>query len=143
MNHNHDIECAHKDGAAFYFHRGSKPQGATDDGFGQLSRGEAFKPAMNIYRDDCAVYVVLDLAGVDPDTVNLQCCETALEISGQRIAPPPPKPCSEVTVLQMEIDHGPFRVRVEFDFALDSAAIEAEYDKGLLQLTIPYTTKEG
>ncbi len=143
MNHNPDIKCAHQDGVVFYYHRGAKSSEPPGDEFGQCSRAEAWKPAMNIYRDAQHVYVVLDLAGVDTEHVDIQCCESALVISGQRIAPPPPESCEEVTVLQMEIDHGPFRVRVEFDFDLDSAAIQAEYDRGLLQLTIPYTTKEG
>ncbi len=142
MTHNPEIECAHQDGVAFYFHRSGRASETPGDEFRQFGRAEAWKPAMNIYRDAENVYVILDLSGVDSDGVGIQCCETVLQISGQRNAPPPPTTCGPVTVLQMEIDHGPFRVRVEFDFALDSAAIQADYDRGLLQLTIPYT-KEG
>ncbi|MBT3279658.1 MAG: Hsp20/alpha crystallin family protein [Phycisphaerales bacterium] len=147
MIHSQSIECAHQDcahqdGTVFYFHRGKRPTGSVDDDFGQFCRGTAWKPATNIYRDEENVYVILDLSGIDSDCVDIQCCETTLEVSGQRIAPPPPLMCGPLTVLQMEIDHGPFCVKVQFDFTLDADEISAEYDKGQLQLTIPYTKEE-
>lgn len=129
---------------------------ATEDRFGTVARqmskwidqmlgpeyrkylpGEAWAPAVNLYEDDDAFHVVVDLAGIDPETVNLKLEAGRLVLSGQRDTPRPPKVRRRGCTHLMEIDHGPFLRSVEVPASADVDAIGAKYRAGLLWITLP------
>ena len=44
---------------------------------------------------------------------------------------------SKLTYQNMEILYGEFRTEVEISWSIDEAAIEAQYDRGILSITLP------
>src|SRR5215210_2810043 len=100
---------------------------------GGLRRG--FRPALDCYRtDDPETFtVVVDIAGIDPDAVNVTTAEHALVISGERRR----DECGGRTYQHMEVEYGPFQRIVHLPDDADPAAAEARYDQGLLTIVIP------
>jgi HSP20 family protein len=100
---------------------------------GGLRRG--FRPQLDCFRthDPESFTVVVDIAGVDPDRVNVTTAEHALVISGERRR----EDCGGRSYQQMEIDYGPFQRVVQLPDDADPAGAEARYDRGLLRIVIP------
>ena len=96
---------------------------------------EGFRPNVDVYRTEepVTITVVVELAGVDPEAVNLAVLEGALVLSGARR-----RSSEDRRVYQhMEIDHGPFVRRVPLTEPIDAEGIVATYDRGLLTVVLP------
>ncbi|HEX7254690.1 MAG TPA: Hsp20/alpha crystallin family protein [Gaiellaceae bacterium] len=100
---------------------------------GGLRRG--FRPQLDCFRteDPATFTVIVDIAGVDPESVNVTTAEQALVISGERSR----ADCEGRTYQQMEIEYGPFQRVIQLPDDVDPAHAEATYDKGLLRIVIP------
>jgi HSP20 family molecular chaperone IbpA len=94
-----------------------------------------FRPQYDCYRTDDppTLHVVVELAGVDPGSVEVVASGNTLVISGTRERPHTPA----ARYLAMEIDYGPFQRRVELGDEIDPARTTATYDRGLLKVTLP------
>jgi HSP20 family protein len=99
--------------------------------FSGMRRG--FRPQVDVVRtDDPAEFrVVLELPGVDPDDVRIYADDQTLVVSGERRRACPGR------YFHMEIDFGPFQRRVQFAEQVDPAGARAEYDRGLLTISLP------
>jgi len=100
---------------------------------GGVRRG--FRPLLDCFRtEDPATYtVVVDLAGVDPQRVNVTTADRALVISGERSR----ADCGGRSYQQMEIEYGPFQRVIQLPEDVDPSSAEATYDKGLLRIVVP------
>jgi HSP20 family protein len=108
----------------------------------QYLPGEAWSPAVNLYEDDVAYHVVVDLAGVSHKMIDLRVEKEHLIISGDR---PTPRPlCVEglAHMHLMEIDHGTFCRSVEIPEWVDQERIVASYRCGMLHVYLPKKDKE-
>ena len=94
-----------------------------------------FRPRVDVYRTDDppALTVVVELAGIDPDAVELAVAEGVLVIRGRRQR----TAGRGRTYQHMEIDYGPFERRIAVGESIDSDAAEAIYDNGLLSIRLP------
>lgn len=94
-----------------------------------------FRPRVDVYRTDDppALTVVVELAGIDPDAVELAVTDGVLVIRGRRQR----TAGRGRTYQHMEIDYGPFERRIAVDVPIDSDAAEAIYDNGLLSIRLP------
>lgn len=94
-----------------------------------------FRPLLDCFRtEDPATYtVVVDLAGVDPQRVNVTTADRALVISGERSR----ADCGGRSYQQMEIEYGPFQRVIQLPEDVDPSSAEATYDKGLLRIVVP------
>ena len=105
-----------------------------------FSRGlrRGFRPQVDVFRnDDPAVLTVqIELAGVDPDDVQLIASARALLIAGERRRP---KDCGHYQ--QMELDYGPFQRQVTLGMDVDLDAATASYERGLLMVRLPLAPK--
>lgn len=103
-------------------------------GFVGLRRG--FRPHVDCYRSDDppAVTVVVDLAGVEPDEVEIVVAEQAILLTGERKRH---APNCRVSYRQMEIEYGAFRRRIALADAVDPDAAHATYENGLLTVVMP------
>jgi HSP20 family molecular chaperone IbpA len=102
-------------------------------GFTGLRRG--YRPQCDCFRTDDppALHVVLELPGVDPDSVQLVVTGRSFLVSGTRerlIVP-------GARYQQMEIDYGPFQRRLELGEDVDPARATATYERGLLRIVLP------
>jgi HSP20 family protein len=94
-----------------------------------------FRPAVDcFYTDDPPqLVIVVELAGVDPDTIELAVEERALTISGSRTRPRVPGQVYQ----QAEIEYGRFQRRIPLERDIDTAAASAGYEAGMLTITLP------
>jgi HSP20 family protein len=94
-----------------------------------------FRPAVDVFRTDdpLELNVVVDLAGVDPDSVHLILHGRTLVIAGER---PRPTSCPR-SYYHLEIQYGSFERRVTFPEGIDVEAVRASYGRGLLTVVLP------
>jgi HSP20 family protein len=94
-----------------------------------------FRPQCDCFRTDDppTLHVVVELAGVDPGSVEVVTSGDALLVTGTRERPQTPG----ARYLAMEIDYGPFQRRLELGEEVDAAHATATYDRGLLRVTLP------
>ena len=97
---------------------------------------EAWSPAVNIYESDAYYCVVVDLAGVRAEEIDVQLEDGAITITGLRPPPEAPESSGRKRVHLMEIDHGPFVRRLELPNDVDVDAIEARYRGGFLWIRL-------
>ena len=94
-----------------------------------------FRPAVDCFftDDPPQLVVIVELAGVDPDSIELSVEERALTISGGRARPRVPGQVYQ----QAEIEYGRFERRIPLEQDIDTAAASAAYEAGMLRITLP------
>jgi HSP20 family molecular chaperone IbpA len=104
--------------------------------FSGLRRG--FRPQIDVVRteDPPEFRVVVELAGIDPESLRIFADDRTLAVAGVRSRP------SHGRYFHMEIEDGPFQRRVQFDEPIDPAGASAEYRRGLLTVTVPVAERE-
>ncbi len=96
---------------------------------------DGFRPAVDCFftDDPPQLVVVVELAGVDPETIELAVEERALTISGSRTRPRVPGQVYQ----QAEIEYGRFQRRIPLERDIDTGAASAAYEAGVLTITLP------
>ena len=81
-----------------------------------------------------ALNVTVELAGIDPEEVEILLYENALVVQGER----PLGSCGEDGVYhEVEIRRGPFRLELPLPMEVVPTGVEARQDQGLLRITLP------
>jgi HSP20 family protein len=106
--------------------------------FGDFSPTECWAPPVNIYRLDQALEICVDIAGVDPDTIDVRVEPRLLTIRGVRHAPEPKRERQAgMRIIAMEIDHGPFCREIPLPDQVELSRVTSEYQAGLLWVRLP------
>ena len=93
-----------------------------------------WQPDVDTYETAATVEVIVDLAGVDDDDVEMQLFEDALVVRGRRELPA----CREGAIYQAAgIRQGPFQLEVPLPSPVDPDGVEVRYERGLLRITLP------
>ena len=94
-----------------------------------------FRPQVDCFRTDepPALTVVVELAGVEPASVEVVAAGRSLVVSGARERPR----VAGARYHHMEIDYGPFQRRIELGEDVDSAGASATYERGMLRVVLP------
>jgi HSP20 family protein len=94
-----------------------------------------FKPAVDCFHtpDPPLLTIVVELPGVDPESVHVAVEERSLTISGER---PRPRVAGQV-YQQMEIEYGAFSRTIQLAKDIDPEAASAGYERGLLTIALP------
>jgi len=100
-----------------------------------------WNPAADLYETRDEVVVILEVSGVDPDSLEVTLEGTVLRVQGRRGGPPPRKNC--VALLQMEIEYGPFDRLFTVPADLDGDAANARLDNGFLEIHVPKHSPEA
>ena len=103
------------------------------DRFTQQFSGSRQWMPMDAYRKDDHVYVHFDLPGVDPDSIELTVERNALHVSAERSW----YYADTIDVLANERPQGKVSRQLLLGENLDLDHLEANYDRGVLTLTIP------
>ncbi len=103
-------------------------------GDGDASLAGAFSPALDVEESDDAFTLHVELPGVDPETVDLSIEENVLTIAGQRDFYSDKQADG---FRRVERRFGKFHRAVRLPDRVDSSAVEASYDNGLLTVTVP------
>jgi len=97
--------------------------------------GTSARPAympMDAWREGDALKVMLDLPGVDVDSIDLDVERNVVTVRAERSGPP-----QDVQVVSAERPQGIFSRQLVLGENLDTSRIEAGYDAGVLVLKIP------
>jgi HSP20 family molecular chaperone IbpA len=98
------------------------------------------RPQVDCFRTDDppALTVVVELAGIDPDTLRIVIGERRLSVAGERPRPGGGSRRYE----QMEIEYGPFERRVQLTEAVAAGEATAAYENGMLTISLPLAPPE-
>ena len=102
-------------------------------------RHGGFRPQIDCYRTErpAALHILVDLAGVDPEKVQIFADEGTLIVAGERRRPR----CSGRVYQQMEIDYGRFVRQVALGAEIDVDGAKATYKRGILTIVLPLAKK--
>jgi HSP20 family protein len=90
-------------------------------------------PPSDICEAKTGFHLYVEIAGVDPDTIDLKVEGKKLFLKGERKRPLSP----DQTYHQTEILVGPFHRTFSLPADIDPDRIDAKYNKGILEITIP------
>jgi HSP20 family protein len=95
----------------------------------------AFSPRVDVYYygDPPKAVIKADLAGVNPDEVNLEVRGRVLVISGERRA----RDTEGRVYQQIEIGHGPFQREIQLGADVVADEARATYEDGILRIELP------
>ena len=107
-------------------------------GFAGLRRG--FRPQCDCFRTDDppVLHVVVELPGVDPESVQVAASGRLLVIAGTRERPRAPGARYQA----MEIEYGVFERRIELGEDVDSANATATYERGMPKIVLPIAQRK-
>ncbi len=94
-----------------------------------------FRPTVDCFQttEPHELTVVVELPGIDPDSIEVALDERSLRIAGVRERPA----LTGQVYQQMEIEYGRFERVLELTEDVDVAQATASYDRGLLTVTFP------
>ena len=109
------------------------------DSYGKISYrcNDAWQPAMNVYSDDDAHYVIMDISGMKLSEMEVEAKNQELIISGCRPMPQPPSTSGNARIEHMEIDSGRFCRTLKLSDDCDVEGVTASYKKGQLVVIVP------
>ena len=93
-----------------------------------------FRPQVDCIRseDPAELHVVVELAGVDPQSIKIVAADRVLVVAGERR-----RPDVSGRYQQLEIEYGPFQRRIQLDEPIDPSAATARYENGMLIVVLP------
>jgi len=94
-----------------------------------------FRPAADCYttEDPQELVIVVEVAGVEPDSITILLEDRCLLISGQRVRPR----VDGQVYQQAEIEYGDFERRIPLAHDVAADAASAFYEAGILRITLP------
>jgi HSP20 family protein len=94
-----------------------------------------FRPNVDCFHTDDphALTVVMEVPGVDPETLKVVAADRMLVVAGERKRPHVPARVYQ----QMEIDYGPFRRQIRLAEDVDPSRATARYEHGILTVELP------
>lgn len=106
----------------------------TQQVFGTTTRPAAM--AMDAWREDDHFIVEFDLPGVNPDSIDIDVERNVLTVKAER-----PAREDQDNVLAAERARGVFSRQLVLGDNLDTENVQADYDSGVLRLSIPVAEK--
>jgi HSP20 family protein len=100
-----------------------------------------FSPRVDVYycgREEPRAIVLVELAGVDPDSVSLEVAGRELVVSGDRAI----QETEGRVYQQVEIEAGAFRRVVELGADVVADRAQASYEDGILRVELPLRTAQ-
>ncbi len=94
-----------------------------------------WSPPLNIFETDREIIVVIELAGVDPATVQIEAYPELVRIAGVRQLT---LPTGLRRLHRMEIAAGVFQIEVPFEHTVDPEQSSARSFHGLLEIRLPF-----
>lgn len=109
----------------------------TDFGW-QLHRRQAFAPAVDILEKPEAFFLRMELPGVDKEHVKVQIENGVLTVSGERSRA---ELQDGAQYLLRELRDGKFERQFKVGAAIDTSAIAANFQNGILEIVLPKAEK--
>ncbi|WP_392532206.1 Hsp20/alpha crystallin family protein [Nostoc sp. C117] len=96
-------------------------------------------PAAELKETDNAIYLKLELPGIDAKDLDIQVTEDAVHISGERKSE---TKTEENGTTKTEFYYGKFQRVIPLSARIQNTNVSADYKDGILHLTLPKTEKE-
>lgn len=96
-------------------------------------------PAVTLVEGEEALSLHVQLPGVNPDNIDIQASREVIAISGDRTTP---TLAESDTLRRNEFRYGSFRRVVSLPVAIDPKTVTANYEAGILVLTLPKAEEE-
>ncbi|MEX1158773.1 MAG: Hsp20/alpha crystallin family protein [Thermomicrobiales bacterium] len=94
----------------------------------------AWRPPVEVYETDDALVVLVELAGLSEEEIEVVLDDSVMTVRGDRR----PAACEDRrTVHAMGILYGPFAADVYLPFSVDHDRVEADYEAGMLRVRLP------
>jgi HSP20 family protein len=103
-----------------------------------LTPGNHFIPTADVFARNGDVVVRMDLPGVDPKDIKVKFEEGELTVTGERKAD---KEIKEEGYYRKETSFGIFERHMSLPKGIKESEIKAEYDKGVLEISVPKAPK--
>jgi len=97
-----------------------------------------WRPPTDVYENENSVVILIEIAGMDPDRIQVEFNEKILRVSGSRRAV-----VRHAVAHCLEVQYGDFVSEVFMPGHYDLEAIEAEYIDGFLTITLPRVQPEA
>ena len=114
-----------------------------DQLFEEFSGGETasttWTPAATLIENEEALILQLQLPGVNAEEIDIQASREVVAIAGTRQAP---TLAEGETLRRNEFRHGSFRRVVSLPVAIDPQGVSAQYEAGILVVTLPKAEEE-
>lgn len=94
----------------------------------------AMRPRTDVVRGDEGLVVTMELPGVDIDEVDISVSDGVLSVTGEKLVEREEK---EEDRYVSERRYGRFERRIPLPDGVDPDAVEAEYERGVLTITVP------
>ncbi len=96
---------------------------------------DSFRPNADCYRTDDppTLHVVVELAGVDAESIQVLVAGRTVIVAGNRQRPYG----RGARIQQLELDYGPFERQIQLNEDIDGQATTATYERGLLEIALP------
>ena len=101
--------------------------------------GFTFAPAAEIQEKDDAVYLKLEIPGMNPEDLNVEVTAESVAISGERKSE---NKTEEHGVTRSEFRYGRFQRMIPLPARIKNTDVVAEYKDGILHLTMPKAEEE-
>jgi len=98
----------------------------------------SWQPPVDVYEAEDELYLYVDLAGVNKDSLTVLADEHQIRIKGVRQLPPQ---SSIACVHQLEIELGSFDRTVTLPTSVDVDRVSSVYSEGILVVTLPKRKK--
>lgn len=99
--------------------------------FGVRLAQTKWRPPADVYESERAIAITVELAGVEPEELDIQLFDDALVVEGKRVLPPIEP---DGIYHAAEVRQGPFRLEIPLLASIDPERFSAQYDRGLLRV---------
>ncbi len=96
--------------------------------------GPFMEPPVDVYQTETDVVVLVEIAGISDEEVELEVEGNTLIVRGERKPLPGP---SRRVYSQMEIAHGPFQRQLVLPAEVNPEAVKVVYKCGILEIVLP------
>jgi HSP20 family protein len=94
----------------------------------------AWSPHIDVYETDDKVVVLVDLAGVPREEIQVEVEHNHLTLRGERR---PPHRDDARVFYALEVPYGAFERTIQLPFVVNSGQTEASYQDGFLEIVLP------
>jgi len=103
-----------------------------------LPSSTLWRPPTDVYETRDALIVMVELAGVSEDDIQVTLFNDLLVVEGER-PQPPFTPVEMHSCHQLGIKYGMFRSEIHLPALVDQTGVRADYTAGILRIVLPKT----
>ena len=103
-------------------------------GAGDTAERQSWTPSIDVIETDDAIKLKAELAGMEPNDINIEVQDNVLTVSGERRFQEEVK---EDKYYRIERRYGSFSRSIALPQTVDESRIDARYDNGVLEVTVP------